>query len=106
MTPESRNGEVRIDVHCQATTRKTYSRGNEYASNNRVISVAMQRRCKHAFPTTGWLCFLRGPCTVISRSRNVTLTLRRTELSLETPACQDTSLGTAGDRIERVGRPR
>jgi hypothetical protein len=26
-------------------------RGNEYASNNPVTSVAMQQHCKHAFPT-------------------------------------------------------
>jgi hypothetical protein len=25
----------------------------------------MQRRCKHAFPTKGRLCFLRGPCEMV-----------------------------------------
>jgi hypothetical protein len=43
-------------------TRQTHSCGNEYVSNNRVTSVAMQQRCKHAFPTRERLCFLRGPC--------------------------------------------
>jgi hypothetical protein len=65
ITPESRNSEVRIVVHCYVTTRQTYSRGNEYTSNIRVTSVAMERRCKHAFPTIGRLCFLRGPCKVV-----------------------------------------
>jgi hypothetical protein len=51
MTPESRNNKVRIDVHCYAATRETHSRGNDCASNNWVTTVAMQQRCKHAFPT-------------------------------------------------------
>jgi hypothetical protein len=65
MSPECQNSEVRIDVHCQATAPKTYSRCNEYASNNRVTSVAMQRRIEHAFPTIEKLCFLRGMCKVV-----------------------------------------
>jgi hypothetical protein len=65
MTPESRNSEVRIDVHYYATTRSAHSRGNEYASNTQVTSVAMQRRCKHAFPTIETLCFLRGTCSAV-----------------------------------------
>jgi hypothetical protein len=60
MTPESRNSEIR-DVHCQATVQYTHSRGNEYASSNRVTSVAMQRRCKHAFATLEEVAFSVGP---------------------------------------------
>jgi hypothetical protein len=56
MTPESRNTEIR-DVHYYATTRKTYSCGNEYVSNNRLISIAMQRRCKHTFQIVERLFF-------------------------------------------------
>jgi hypothetical protein len=52
MTPESRNSEVRIDFHCWATILQTHSGGKEYTSNNPGNFVAMQRRCKHAFPTT------------------------------------------------------
>jgi hypothetical protein len=62
---ERRNSGDRIDVHCQATTRQTYSCGNEYASNNRVTSVPMQRWCKHALTTIERMCFLRGPCKVV-----------------------------------------
>jgi hypothetical protein len=50
MTPERLNSEVRID--------------NEYVSNNRVTSVAMQRRCEYAFRTIERLRFLCGPCKV------------------------------------------
>jgi hypothetical protein len=32
MTLESRNSGVRVDVHFEATTRETRSRGNEYAT--------------------------------------------------------------------------
>jgi hypothetical protein len=38
---------------------------NEYAGNNTVISVAMQQRCKNAFPTIERLCFLCDPCKVV-----------------------------------------
>jgi hypothetical protein len=34
---------------------------NEYASNNRITSVSMQQRYKHAFSTIQTLCFTRGP---------------------------------------------
>jgi hypothetical protein len=46
-------------------TQETHSRGNKHASNNRVTSVAMQRRYKHTFPTIERLCFLYGPCKVV-----------------------------------------
>jgi hypothetical protein len=61
MTPEGRDSEARIDV----------PRGNEYASNNQVTSVAMQRRCKHAFPIKERLCFLRGTCKVVIKKSSV-----------------------------------
>jgi hypothetical protein len=31
----------------------------------------MQQRCKHAFPTTERLCFLRGPCKVVIKKGSV-----------------------------------
>jgi hypothetical protein len=81
MTPESRNSEVRIDVHCWATTRWTHSRCNKYVSNNWVTSVAMQQRCKQAFPTTERLCFLRGPCKVVIKKSSVETDQWRAESS-------------------------
>jgi hypothetical protein len=42
-----------------------HSRRNEYASNNRVTSFPIQRRCKHAFSTIEILCFMRGQCKVV-----------------------------------------
>jgi hypothetical protein len=38
---------------------------SEYASNSRVTYVAVQRRCKHAFPTIERPYFLRCPCKVV-----------------------------------------
>jgi hypothetical protein len=45
--------------------------GNEYASNNLVTFVAMQRRCKHAFPTIERPCFVRGPWKVVIKKNSV-----------------------------------
>jgi hypothetical protein len=39
--------------------------------NNRVTSVAMKRRCKHAFPTVKRPCFLRRPCKIIIKKSSV-----------------------------------
>jgi hypothetical protein len=51
----------------------------------------MQRRCKHVFPTTKSLCFLRGPCKVVIKKSS--FEQRKVESSFETPACLDMSLG-------------
>jgi hypothetical protein len=52
----------------------------------------MQRRCNHAFPTIERLCFTRGPCKVVIKKNSFQKPFR-VELSSETPACQDMSLG-------------
>jgi hypothetical protein len=70
-----------------------HSLGNEYGSNNRITSVAMQRRCKHAFSTVERLCFRRGPCRVVMKSRR--FEFRDTSL----PGCQ---LGSRGVELSRV----
>jgi hypothetical protein len=48
-----------------------HSRGNEYASNDRVTSVVMQRCCKHAFPTIKRPCFLHDLCKVVTKKGSV-----------------------------------
>jgi hypothetical protein len=70
---------------------------NEYASNNRVNSVAMQRRCKHAFPTIERLCFLRGPCKEVIKKSSVEA-VQGSESSFETPVYQ---LGNRGIELSR-----
>jgi hypothetical protein len=68
----------------------THSRGNEYASNSRVTSIAIQQCCKHAFPTIERLYFLCDPCKVVIKKSSVEAV---EELSFENPACWDMSLG-------------
>jgi hypothetical protein len=50
----------------------------------------MKLRCKDAFPTIERLSFLRRQCKVVVKKSSV----EKSELSFETPACQDMSLGT------------
>jgi hypothetical protein len=52
-------------------TPQALCRGNKYACSNRVISVAIQLRCKYAFPTIEMLCFLRGPCKHVIKKSSV-----------------------------------
>jgi hypothetical protein len=100
MTPESRNSEIRDD-HYYATTRETYSRGNEYASNNRVTSVAMQQRCKLAFPTIERLCFLRGPWKMVIKKSSVEKSrVESSRVSRCQPARNE--LGNRGIELSRV----
>jgi hypothetical protein len=59
--------------------------------------VTKQRIGKHTTMGDCWKrCSLFCPCKVV-------IEFIREELNIETPSCQDMSLGTAGDRIERVG---
>jgi hypothetical protein len=51
MTPESRNNEVRIDFYLLGNDTVNTFQPQRIANNNRVTSVAMQRRYKHAFAT-------------------------------------------------------
>jgi hypothetical protein len=60
-----------------------HSRGNEYASNNRITSVAMQRLCKTAFSTIERLRFVRGPCRrVIKKGREDRLSVEFRDANL------------------------
>jgi hypothetical protein len=53
-------------------------------SNNRITSVVMQRRCKHALSTVETLYFLRGPCRgVIKRTKKI---IRVSPVSRRQPA--------------------
>jgi hypothetical protein len=71
MTLENWNSEIR-DVHCYITARQTRFCSNEYASKNKITSVAVEWRCKEAFLTTGQPCFLQGPCWgFIKRTKNI-----------------------------------
>jgi hypothetical protein len=51
MTPASWNSEVRIDVHLLGNDLLNIFSRQRIRSNNRVTSVAMQRRGKHASST-------------------------------------------------------
>jgi hypothetical protein len=44
-----------------------HSRVNGYPTNNRIITVAIKRRCKHNFPILEWMSFLRCPSKVVLR---------------------------------------
>jgi hypothetical protein len=70
-------------------------RGNEYASNNRITSVAMQRHCKHSSITVR-ICSLRGPCRgVIKRTKKIVWVSEFLDASLP-----EYALGSRGIRTE------
>jgi hypothetical protein len=71
MTPEKPEYRSQIRSSLLGNDSVTHSRGNKYESNNRVTSVAMQRRCKHDSSTIERLCFLRGPCKIVIKKSSV-----------------------------------
>jgi hypothetical protein len=56
MTPERRYSDIRMTFIARQRLDK-HPRGNEYTNSNRVPSISMERRCKHAFPTIERLFF-------------------------------------------------
>jgi hypothetical protein len=66
MTPERRNGEVRIDVHCWVTCPQTYLSDNEYASNSLVFSLHfLLKQIIHRL-------MVKGVIIILSSSRSIT----------------------------------
>jgi hypothetical protein len=68
----------------------------------------MQQRCKHAFPIIEVLRFPHDPCEMVTRNFEAggSSIQHIVQSNFETPACQNMSLGAAGDTVEIVGSRR